>query len=80
MSSSGVSASDSATAATRAEFCAASIRISPHFKTKPVDRVIAELRRIKEVWRRPFIEFADDNTFASMRHGDQTYLKAKVSF
>jgi radical SAM superfamily enzyme YgiQ (UPF0313 family) len=51
------------------EFCAASVRMSPHFKTKPVDRVIAELHAIKEIWKRPFIEFADDNTFASMRHG-----------
>jgi radical SAM superfamily enzyme YgiQ (UPF0313 family) len=51
------------------EFCAASIRMSPRFKTKPVERVIAEIRRIKEIWPRPFIEFADDNTFASMRHG-----------
>jgi radical SAM superfamily enzyme YgiQ (UPF0313 family) len=29
------------------EFCAASIRIAPGFKVKPVDRVISEVRRIK---------------------------------
>ena len=51
------------------EFCAASIRISPAFKLKPVDRVIAEIRRIREIWPSPFIEFADDNTFANKRHG-----------
>lgn len=51
------------------EFCAASIRLAPVFKVKPVDKVIAEVRRIKALWRRPFIEFADDNTFADKRHG-----------
>jgi radical SAM superfamily enzyme YgiQ (UPF0313 family) len=51
------------------EFCAASMRISPAFKVKPVGKVIAELERITELWHEPFIEFADDNTFASRRHG-----------
>lgn len=51
------------------EFCAASIRIAPKFKVKPIDRVIAEIRRIKELWSAPFIEFADDNTFANKSHG-----------
>jgi len=50
------------------EFCAASIRISPTYKTKPVEKVIAEIRRIKEIWANPFIEFADDNTFVNKRH------------
>lgn len=50
------------------EFCAASIRLSPIFRVKPVDRVIAEIRRIKEIWPNPFIEFADDNTFANKKH------------
>lgn len=53
----------------RCEFCAASIRISPSFKVKPVEKVIAEIRRIKALWAHPFIEFADDNTFANKRHG-----------
>lgn len=51
------------------EFCAASMRLSPKFRTKPVDKVIAEIREIKSLFRRPFIEFADDNTFADKRHG-----------
>jgi radical SAM superfamily enzyme YgiQ (UPF0313 family) len=51
------------------EFCAASMRLSPTFRTKPVAKVIAELRRLKELFNRPFIEFADDNTFADKRHG-----------
>ena len=50
------------------EFCAASIRLSPLFRVKPVDKVIAEIRRIKEIWPKPFIELADDNTFANKKH------------
>jgi radical SAM superfamily enzyme YgiQ (UPF0313 family) len=55
----------------RCEFCAASIRISPVYKTKPVERVVAEIREIKSLWKRPFIEFADDNTFVNKTHGKQ---------
>ncbi len=51
------------------EFCAASIRLNPKFRTKPVDRVMAEIHAIKDIWAHPFIEFADDNTFANKRHG-----------
>ena len=50
------------------DFCASSIRISPKFKTKPVAKVIAEIRRIKALWKKPFIELADDNTFANKAH------------
>lgn len=55
----------------RCEFCAASIRISPTYKTKPVDRVVAEIHAIKSLWKRPFIEFADDNTFVNKAHSRQ---------
>jgi len=53
----------------KCEFCASSIVISPTFKVKPVDNVIAEIRHIKQFWPHPFIEFADDNTFANKKHG-----------
>lgn len=51
------------------DFCAASVRLNPRFRTKPVQKVIAEIRKIKELWAHPFIEFADDNTFADKAHG-----------
>ncbi|MDH3416324.1 MAG: B12-binding domain-containing radical SAM protein [Gammaproteobacteria bacterium] len=51
------------------EFCAASIRLCPQYRVKPVDRVIAEIRHIKSQQPEPFIEFADDNTFVNKRHG-----------
>lgn len=52
----------------RCEFCASSILLSPKYKLKPVDKVIAEIRRIKSLWPQPFIEFADDNSFVNKRH------------
>lgn len=51
------------------EFCAASIRLCPIYRVKPVEKVVAEIRRIKELWTKPFIEFADDNTFVNKKHG-----------
>lgn len=52
----------------RCEFCAASIQISPVYKLKPVELVETELRLIKSMWTKPFIEFADDNTFVNKQH------------
>ena len=51
------------------EFCASSIRLVPGFRVKPVEKVIAEIRAIEQIWKKPFIEFADDNTFANKRRG-----------
>jgi radical SAM superfamily enzyme YgiQ (UPF0313 family) len=51
------------------EFCGASIRLAPGYRAKPVARVLEELHQIKELWPNPFIEFADDNTFADKRRG-----------
>jgi radical SAM superfamily enzyme YgiQ (UPF0313 family) len=51
------------------EFCASSIWLSSRYKLKPVEKVIAEIRQIKEIWPNPFIEFADDNTFVNKAHG-----------
>ena len=52
----------------RCEFCASSILLTPQYRVKPVERVIAEIRQIKERWPRPFIEFADDNSFVLRDH------------
>ena len=52
----------------RCEFCASSILLTERYKHKPVERVLDEIDRICELWPRPFIEFADDNSFV-----DRTY-------
>ncbi len=48
-------------------FCGASRTISS-FKVKPVDLVRRDLDAIRAIWPRPFVELADDNTFAHRRH------------
>lgn len=50
------------------EFCASSILLTPKYKQKPVEKVLAEIDRICELWPRPFIEFADDNSFVDRRY------------
>jgi radical SAM superfamily enzyme YgiQ (UPF0313 family) len=50
------------------EFCAASILISKKYKQKPAGKVIQEIRAIKNIWKKPFIEFADDNTFINKKY------------
>jgi radical SAM superfamily enzyme YgiQ (UPF0313 family) len=52
----------------RCEFCASSILLTPRYKVKPVEKVIAEIREIKKIWPKPFIEFADDNSFVRRDH------------
>jgi len=52
----------------KCEFCASSILLTPRYKVKPVEKVIAEIRAIKKIWPRPFIEFADDNSFVHREH------------
>lgn len=49
----------------RCEFCAASILLTRRYKQKPIERVLREVDRIREVWPRPFLEFADDNAFVN---------------
>ena len=51
----------------RCNFCASSILLTPKYQTKPVERVLAEIHAIQELWPRPFIEFADDNSFIQRR-------------
>ena len=47
-------------------FCAASRTISP-YKKKPIDFIKKELDIIHEIWPKPFIELADDNTFVDKK-------------
>ena len=49
----------------RCEFCASSVLLADRYKQKPAGKVLAEIERILEIWKHPFIEFADDNTFVN---------------
>src|SRR5258708_4602915 len=52
----------------KCEFCASSILLTSRYKVKPVEKVIAEIHEIKKIWPRPFIQFADDNSFVHRAH------------
>ncbi|QDU32486.1 Radical SAM superfamily protein [Poriferisphaera corsica] len=49
----------------KCEFCASSILLTDKYKQKPMEKVLAEVDKICELWKRPFIEFADDNSFVN---------------
>jgi radical SAM superfamily enzyme YgiQ (UPF0313 family) len=55
----------------KCDFCASSILLTSKYKLKPVAKVIAEIHEIKKIWPRPFIEFADDNSFVHREHYKQ---------
>ena len=52
----------------KCNFCASSILLTSKYKLKPVEKVIAEIHEIKKIWPKPFIEFADDNSFVQRPH------------
>ena len=52
----------------RCSFCASSILLTRRYKQKPIAKVLAEIDRIREPRPRPFIEFADDNSFVNRRY------------
>jgi radical SAM superfamily enzyme YgiQ (UPF0313 family) len=52
----------------KCSFCASSILLTPKYKQKPAEKVLAEIDRIRELWRKPFLELADDNSFVNKRY------------
>lgn len=63
----------------KCSFCASSILLTKKYKQKPIERVLAEIDRIRELWPRPFIEFADDNAFVNKRYWRELlpYLRSR---
>jgi radical SAM superfamily enzyme YgiQ (UPF0313 family) len=55
----------------KCSFCASSILLTSKYKLKPIEKVIAEIHAIKQIWPKPFIEFADDNSFVNVPHYKQ---------
>ena len=52
----------------KCSFCASSILLTPKYKQKPAEKVLAEVDRIRALWRKPFLELADDNSFVNKRY------------
>ncbi len=59
------------------DFCAASKLYGPRYRLKPVARVLEEIDQVRSLWPRPFIEFADDNTFVN--HGWSVELLSELA-
>lgn len=59
----------------KCDYCASSILLTTRYKLKPVEKVLAEIKAIKRIWDKPFIEFADDNSFVHVEHY-KTLLRA----
>ncbi len=55
----------------RCDFCASSVMLRQSFRKRPVAHIIRDIREIQKLCERPFIEFADDNTFVDRQWGKQ---------
>jgi radical SAM superfamily enzyme YgiQ (UPF0313 family) len=55
----------------RCDFCASNVMLSQRYRKRPVEHVVRDIRAIQEVRQRPFIEFADDNTFVDKAWGKE---------
>lgn len=49
------------------DFCVGSKRFGPGFRQKPVANIVREVESLLVRWERPFVEFADDNTFVDKK-------------
>lgn len=58
----------------RCEFCASSVILSRGYSQKPMGKVLREIDKILDIWKHPFIEFADDNSIV-----DKKYWKELLS-
>jgi radical SAM superfamily enzyme YgiQ (UPF0313 family) len=47
----------------RCDFCASTVMLSQRYRRRPVGAILRDVAAIRRVRPRPFLEFADDNTF-----------------
>lgn len=62
----------------RCQFCASSVLLTSRYKQKPIERVLAEVDRICQLWQRPFLELADDNALVNKRYWKQLLAELKT--
>jgi radical SAM superfamily enzyme YgiQ (UPF0313 family) len=55
----------------RCDFCASNVMLNQPYRKRPVADVIRDIQAIRQLQKRPFIEFADDNTFVDHRWGKE---------
>ncbi len=59
------------------EFCASSVMLTQKYKQKPIAKVLEEIERILSIWKHPFLEFADDNSFVNHAYWKELLKKLK---
>ncbi len=55
----------------RCDFCASNVMLNRPYRKRPVADVIRDIEAIRKLRKRPFIEFADDNTFVDHEWGKE---------
>jgi radical SAM superfamily enzyme YgiQ (UPF0313 family) len=55
----------------RCDFCASNVMLRQRYRKRPVTDVIRDIREICRLRKRPFLEFADDNTFVDKEWGKE---------
>lgn len=55
----------------RCDFCASNVMLNQPYRKRPVSDVVRDIDAIRQLRKRPFIEFADDNTFVDHAWGKQ---------
>jgi radical SAM superfamily enzyme YgiQ (UPF0313 family) len=55
----------------RCDFCASNVMLRQPYRKRPVEQVIRDIEVIRRLRKRPFIEFADDNTFVDKEWGKE---------
>jgi radical SAM superfamily enzyme YgiQ (UPF0313 family) len=55
----------------RCDFCASNVMLGRPYRKRPIHDVIRDIRAVQQVRSRPFIEFADDNTFVDHDWGKE---------
>jgi radical SAM superfamily enzyme YgiQ (UPF0313 family) len=55
----------------RCDFCASNVMLGQPYRKRPVADVVRDVQAIRRLRKRPFIEFADDNTFVDHAWGKE---------
>lgn len=55
----------------RCDFCASNVMLQEPYRKRPIADVVRDIEAIRRLHKRPFIEFADDNTFVDHTWGKE---------
>jgi radical SAM superfamily enzyme YgiQ (UPF0313 family) len=55
----------------RCDFCASNVMLRQAYRKRPVEAVVRDVEAVRALRKRPFVEFADDNTFVDKAWGKE---------